>query len=105
MKAADMDRLAAIKQAGRAASILMRLATKRLSDKFTISMSAINAAVDSEQGYGLVGERNTGGARDLIAEAMYTAMAPHANAAIDAARAALHDIVERGVSATKEEGR
>ena len=93
----EMDRLARVREAGRAAGILMRMQTKRLGDKFTVPLQAVNAAqeAESEKGYGLRAERDN--TDDRINVALYGAMAPLLNAAIEAARATLQKLVTDGI--------
>ena len=92
-----MDRLARVREAGRAAGILMRMETKRLGDKFTVPLTATNVTPEAEpdRNYGLHADR--GDTTDLINATLYIAMAPHLLAAIEAARAALLVLVADGV--------
>ena len=94
----EMDRLARVREAGRAAGILMRMQTKRLGDRFTVPLQAVNAVSEADaadKNYGLHAERENSG--DPLNVALYAAMAPHLLAAIEAAREALHRLVEGAI--------
>jgi hypothetical protein len=100
MSPGQMDQLRALRRAGSAASVLMKMNTRRLGGRFTVPLESVNLPVGVKDpvAYGLTGSRVSDRDDDLDA-VIYAAMEPYLAQAIEAARTALvRIVVEVGMS-------